>query len=129
MFLEPSKTFMMQPFAKPSKCFQLLIVFAKSFTLYVRLGSKYASGISPVLISKNMTCEPFLIISLKISLKMLLSIATGTVFSKIQCSSRSSCPEKFSKKFVLKIFAKFKRIHLSRNLFLIKFLVEYLQLC
>ena len=40
------------------------------------------------------------------SLEMLLAIAIGTVFSKIQCSSRSCFTEMFLKKLAIKNFAK-----------------------
>ena len=36
-------------------------------------------------------------------LETLITIATGTIFSEIQCSSRSSCQEIYLKECVLKI--------------------------
>ena len=50
-----------------------------------------------------------------LALQILLIIATGTV--KIQCSSRSNCPEVLCKKLVLKNFPKFKGKHQCWYLF------------
>ena len=89
---------MMGPFAKIFDGFQSLIIFEKTSTFYVRLGSKYASRMCPKLISKNISTNPFWYLALE----TLLAIAIAIVCSKIQCSLRSSCLGVFCKNLVLK---------------------------
>ena len=53
-YSEPSRTSVMELFAKIPNGFMLLTIFVKSFIIDIRLGYKYTSGIYPKLISKNM---------------------------------------------------------------------------
>ena len=103
-YLKPSLKSMMQLFAKIFSGSQPLSIFAKSSTTDVCTGSKQVSEICLKSISKNMKFW-------QLALKPLLAVAIGTVCSKIQCSSGSSCKDVFCANLVPKFFAKFKGKH------------------